>query len=144
MTVDVDVSGFASLSAACAEAMLYDVIVPACEAKGIHLSIDGNMTGARNLWDDNPLAEYDTLKEEHKLFHVDSVQRAFKLLPTILQPASTFKIDSYQLKHKVEEGREYITNGDTIATMLLLGYAARFGRQGKARTVNCEFKAVYK
>ena len=134
----------AGASEAEAIATLYDVVAPACEAVGIHLSYDGNITSPQCRFFTDAVTTYNDLKQQRKLVNVRSVQLVFAVLPDVVKPVSRCHLDSYGLKHEVEKGREYITNGDTIAAMLLLRYTARFGKPGGLRSMNCEFKARYK
>lgn len=123
-----------------AEQVLYEQLVPACEAQGIKLSGYGNHATQQSL---SSVAEYNKEKAEHKLFNVARIQKAFSQVHHMVVDRSQYKTDSYGFKHVVEKSQgEYITNGDAIAAMLLHGYEARFGKRGQPVGVNCEFKVA--
>ena len=145
-TVTLDpVADFDALSDSEAKAVLYERIVPACECKGIHLSQYGNMAAAGTLFHDSD-AHYQTKRQKGTLFTVADVKRAFVILPSLIKRAAEYSIGSNGLKHEVErqDNNTYISNGDTIAAMLLLGFSAHFKIGGGDRPdVNAEFKAAY-
>jgi len=138
----VSVAGFDALPADTATDVIYSTVVTACEAKGIKLSDYGNHATYTSL---KPVADYEAKLKARSLFDVAAVQEAFGLIGTYMQSRSTYKRDSYGLKHAVERSmsKGYLSNGDLICAMLLHGYAARFGKRGEAASVNCEFKAVW-
>jgi hypothetical protein len=131
---------FDQLSLDDATRVVYDQVIPACEAQGIKLSKYGNHAAPSSSV---PIAEYDQQKAARQLFDVARIQRVFAQLDGIVQEASKYKIGSYTLKHRVEKYQHNkVTNGDTIVAMLVKGYAARFGKKNVGMTVNCVFKAT--
>ena len=121
------VAGFDKLPTGEAEKILYNELVPACEKKGVKLSANGNNAAGTSICD---VEKYTQEKAEHKLFNIERIQKAFASLDEIIQPASYYKAHSYSLKHTVERyQKEYLTNGDLIAAMLLKGHQARFGKK---------------
>ncbi len=143
MTVSVKpVASFDQLSLEQAANVLYNNVIPACEAKGVKLSSYGNHAAQGSI---NSVEKYNERKAAHTLFNVARVQTAFGALDEMIQGRSQYKSGSYGLKHRVEEHqKDYITNGDLIAAMLVKGFQARFAKQGESLDVNCEFKAIYK
>jgi hypothetical protein len=132
------VPNFASLPLDEASNILYNQLVPACEARNILLSQYGNHTGLGSLI--TPI-EYTWRKVSRALFDVGRVQRAFAYVSIHFQPAGQYKLGSYGLKHAVEDAQgEYLTNGDLIAAMLVSGFTARFAVHGSPQ-VNLRFKA---
>lgn len=140
MTVSYrNVPGFHELPIQEATGLIYQELVPVCEAKGVLLSSYGNNSGLGSL---KNVASYQQDKAARLLFDVPRVQKVFASIDNIAQPASTFRTGSYGLKHRVEERQgEYLTNGDLIVCMLLKGYQAKFGKRGEQLEVNCMFKA---
>ena len=138
----VDADGFGDLSASEAERILYERVVPACEAKRVHLTDSGNVT-APNATCNVTQVEYETRKKGRRLLDVEAVQMAFDTLPDLIEKAKTYKISSYGLHRQVAAANDgaFVSSGATIAAMLLLGHAARFGTRGGPRDVNAEFKA---
>ncbi len=122
-----------------AEAVLYDNLIPACEAKGVMLSAYGNHASRGSL---SKVEIYNQEKAEHKLFDVERVQSAFAILNQIVQPCSQYKTGSYGLKHTVEKVLPggSLRNGDLIAAMLIKGYKARFGMRNESMAVNAMFQ----
>jgi len=134
------VQGFDQLPINEVTAILYDELVPACEAKGVQLSQYGNHNGVGSLKNDPN--EYDQKKQNNQLFEVAKVQEAYQIVQQRVANRSTYFVGSYGLKHQLEEIQGgYFSNGDTIAAMLLNGYTARFAKRGKPLGVNCQFKA---
>lgn len=119
---------------------IYDVLLPACEAKGIYLSAYGNHKGNGSLGHDIQL--YESQKTKHELFDVQRIREVFTWARRGLNVRSTFRSGSYGLKHEVEKlpGQRYTANGELIVALLLHGYSARFGKRGKGNNVNCDFK----
>jgi hypothetical protein len=139
MSVSINaVPNFDQLSVVNATNVLYDQVIPACEAKGIKLSKYGNHAGSGSL---SSVEVYNKEKSDHELFNVPRIQNAFSALDQIVVATSQYKSGSYGLKHTVEEKQgEYITNGDLIAAMIVKGHTARFAKSGTPLGVNCEFK----
>ncbi|KAG4072778.1 hypothetical protein HA402_005255 [Bradysia odoriphaga] len=136
------VSDFNQLSLEEAINIIYEELIPACEEKGVLLSQYGNHAGGGTIV---TLEEYERKRECRNLFDLKRIQKAFVEIDEIIRPTSDYKISSYGFKHIVEKhGFEpkYISNGDVIVTMLLKGYAARFGKRNEPIGVNCEFKAA--
>lgn len=118
-----------------ASRILYEEIIPACEAKGIKLSYYGNHASRETI---SSVEEYDRNKQDHRLFNVERIQRAFKCLDDVISKATVQSVGSYGFKHVVERHQgEYITNGDCIVAMLVKGYIADFGSEFPH--VNCQF-----
>lgn len=125
--------------------IIYDQLIPACEAQGVMLSAYGNHRARGALCN---VEDYNQKKDARTLFDIARIQRAFASIPIIVQNVSQFKTGSYGLKHRVEEHPSqkgngqigYIANGDTIVAMLLHGYEARFGKKTEEMAVNCDFK----
>ncbi|MDN3505607.1 MAG: hypothetical protein P0S96_00045 [Simkaniaceae bacterium] len=142
-TIQIDaVPNFDTLTEDAAEAVLYDTLVPACEAKGVMLSQYGNHAASGTVVS---AQEYRESKAGKKLFNVQRVQKAFASVHGIVENRTTYKSGSYGLKHVFEKQQsEYLSNGDLIAAMLVQGYAARFGKQTEGADVNAEFKVVVK
>lgn len=136
MTISINkVLNFDRLPVEAASRILYEEIIPACEAKGIKLSSYGNHSSRESL---ASVERYNRDKEEHRLFNVERVQRAFKCLDEVISNATVQSVGSYGFKHVVERHQnEYITNGDCIAAMLVKGYMADFGSENPH--VNCQF-----
>lgn len=132
------VENFDQMELDVAEGVLYNDLIPACEKKGVFLSSYGNHAGRGNLFN---VEKYNQEKEEHKLFDVKRIQKAFTQMNEMAQPCSQYNTGSYGFKHSVERHQKsYIANGDLIAAMLLRGYSARFGKRNEDMEVNCEFK----
>ncbi len=136
------VPNFDQLTEIQARDVLYDIVIPACERKGVMLSEYGNHSGEGSLV---KVEKYTQDKAAYTLFNVSRVQRAFTELNAIIVNTSKYTANSYGLKHKVEASgrKEYLTNGDLIAAMLVKGYQARFGKRNEGLGVNCEFKVKY-
>ena len=125
---------FDTLSVAEATSLLYDELIPVCEAEGVFLSSEGNHAG--NL---RPMEAYEDEKERRELFDVAKVQAVFSWAQTLHQH-TTYKRSSYSLKHSAERVVGYTANGELIAALLLCGHSARFGQASEDMRVNCEFK----
>lgn len=123
------------------------------EEKGVYLHDYGNITGGGSIYKNDEkrrkeINEYKELSIEAraKTFTIDTIERALEEIPMILDKRVTQnkKVSSYGLKHMLEDyrkqrkvkGDNYISNGEFILAMLLLGYKADFG---KDPTVNCTF-----
>jgi hypothetical protein len=120
------------------EEALYDQVVLACDEKGVRLSREGNESARGLLHQDAYLQK----RADRELFDVARVQQAFAGIPGMMRSYKTYRRGSYGLKHSVERlQRNYISNGDLIAAMLMRGYAARFGKRGEGTSLNAEFKA---
>lgn len=141
MTISIGtIQSFDQFSLETATRIVYDEIIPRCEAKGIKLSSYGNHASRESL---ASVERYDTDKQNHKLFNVQRVQRAFKCLDEVIGKATVESISSYGLKHVVERHQdEYITNGDCIIAMIAKGYLADFGSE--SLHVNCRFNIANK
>ena len=139
------VPNFSQLPAPQARDIVYNQLVPCCEAKGVHLSKYGNHASMRALHSQNfphAMAEYSHNKSTNSLFNVDRIQRAFDFIRQNVSSTSKYQLRSYSMKHDVEKRQnEYLSNGDLIAAMLMNGYSARFAKRGEPLGVNCEFKA---
>lgn len=124
-----------------ADKIIYTILLPLFEQKGVKLSNYGNHAGMGSIYS---VEEYDARKEEHQLFHVETIQRAFAILPTLFEERSTYNLRASDiLKFHVENHfaeNRYVSNGDFIVAMLLRGYQARFGKHKEFMTVNCKFK----
>lgn len=132
------VDDFDALSEEVATKILYDELVPACEAKEVKLSSYGNHAGSGSIVS---VEKYSQDKANQELFNVKRVQKAYSAIPLITANASQYKSGSYGLKHYFERHpyqSEYITNGDLIAAMLVYGHKARFGTSN-CENVNCDF-----
>lgn len=137
-----EVDNFHQLPLEEATNILYNELLPICEAKGVMLSSYGNHAGQGSL---SNVEKYNEEKASHQLFNVKRIQQAFASIHLIVQNTSQYKAGSYGLKHVVENHPSqteyrYISNGDLIVAMLLKGYEARFGKRTEAMSVNCEFK----
>ena len=125
--------GFDQIVVQEAEEILYEVLIPQCEENGIMLSQYGNHAGKNSL---KTIEEYNAEKEAHKLFNVETIQRIFTSLDSIVEEDGA-EIGSYALKHRVEEHPaygEHTWNGELIAAMILRGHTAAF-----EDSVNCTF-----
>lgn len=126
-------NNFDKLSVEDATTVLYDQLVPACEANGIFLSSYGNNFGQ------GPVSVYNTEKAQHGLFNVKQVQKVFTWAQN-LQVRASYRRGSYDLKHSAEKAEGYTANGELIAALILCGHCARFRKKGKPMDVNREFK----
>jgi len=117
-----------------AENIIYNQLVPACEAKGVMLSRYGNHASAKGV---RNIEQYERLKEEHDLFNIEKVQAAFASINFVLRRTAQYEVSSYYLGDVMGE----LDHGDLIAAMLLKGYSARFAKKGEPLDVNCMFKA---
>lgn len=146
------VHNFGELSKAAAEKVLYETLIPACEAQRVKLTANGNENHEVTLEDEERVIagdteEYDRLKTEHQLFNVERIQRAVSFLDTYAIAVRKWTSGSYGLKHVVERAQKpslensYISNGDSIAAMLLAGHPARFKKRTGVMELNCTFKA---
>jgi len=122
-----------------ADDILYNQLIPACEAKGVMLASFGNHAGIGNLL--CSVERYQGEKAEHKLFNVEKIQQAFSFLPKIIQATDDYESGSCKLKYALKVcGQEDIDYGEVIAAMLLRGFEARFGRETQIMEVNCQFR----
>lgn len=138
------IDNFDKLPEEAATKILYEELVPACEAKGVKLSSYGNHAGRGSI---PSVEDYDREKANYQLFDVKRVQKAYSSIPIITRKTSKYMAGSYGLKHIFEKHpsqSKYLTNGDLIAAMLVDGYKARFGRQTESSNVNCEFEVTVK
>lgn len=120
--------------------IVYDEIIPRCEAKGIKLSNYGNHASVKSI---DSVERYDTDKQNHTLFNIERIQRAFKYLDEVIAKATVESVGSYGLKHVVERHQgEYITNEDCIIAMIAKGYIAHFGSEGLH--MNCQFNITHR
>lgn len=139
------VDKFDRLSYKKASAILYGSLVPFCEKKGIFLSTYGNHNAPSSL---SPVKAYHRSRDN--LFHVKDVQRAFHYVEKIFIPSEHYH-NSYDLKRRLEvhptytkgKAKRYVTNGDTIAALLLKGLRAQYVCNG-VRSVNLSFKIKIK
>ncbi|MGL4348708.1 MAG: hypothetical protein ACRCSV_04555 [Chlamydiales bacterium] len=98
------------------------------------MSSYGNLASRETLI---PVERYDTDKQEHRLFNVGRIQRAFTCLHHFSNETLE-AVGSYVLKLILEKHQdEYISNGDCIAAMLMKGYIADSGSQ--SQSMNCRF-----
>lgn len=134
------VPDFERLSVEEATQIIYTRVIGDCEAKGVKLSRDGNLTVIQYP---ELLEKYESLKLSRGLFDVGRVQRAFAAIPKEVRPLQSYRVTSGGLKHHVEAKQEdYLARGDLIVAMLLRGYGARFGKQTEGMKVDCDFKAT--
>lgn len=140
MTIALNtIQSFDQFSLETATRIVYDEIIPRCEAKGIKLSSYGNHASVESMVS---VEQYNTEKQNHRLFNVARIQRAFKCLDEVMAKATVESVGSYSLKHVVERHQgESITNGDCIIAMIAKGYIADFGSQHLR--VNCQFNIAY-
>lgn len=136
MTISIGlIQNFDQFSLETATRIIYDEIIPKCEAEGIKLSYYGNNAAKGSLCS---VEQYDKEKKEHRLFDIKRIQKAFKCLDEVIAKTTVESVRSYGFKHVVERHQgEYITNGDCIIAMLLKNYKADFG--SPSPQVNCEF-----
>ncbi len=125
-----------------AEDVLYNKLIPACEALGIMLSSYGNHAGKGSS---SSVEEYHREKADHKLFNVKRIQQVYASLGDIVRSTKKSRTWSYVLKdivgvHPSQNEYNYISHGDLIAAMLLSGFDGRFGKKTERMGVNCEFK----
>lgn len=141
MTISIGaIQSFDRFSLETATRIVYGEIIPRCEAKGIKLSYYGNHASIESI---DSVERYDADKQNHRLFNIQRIQRAFKCLDEVIGKATVESIGSYGLKHVVERHQgEYITNGDCIIAMIAKGYIADFGSEGLH--VNCQFNIARK
>ena len=136
---------FDKLSSKTASTILYDFLIPLCEKKGIYLSSYGNHNSPRSLLS---VGKYH--KSRDNLFHTKNVQRIFRYAEDVFIP-STHYHNSYKLKRGLEvhpvytkgKNKRYVTNGDTIAALLLKGFRAQYV-YNSIRRVNLSFKVKIK
>lgn len=136
------IDNFDKLSEEAASEILYEELVPACEAKGIKLSSYGNHAAPRSL---QSVKIYNQLKSSRSLFDVKRVQEAYSSISVITQNTYQYRTESYRLKHVFEDhpsqNCSYLSNGDLIAAMLVKGHQANFGAEtSEVSHVNCSFK----
>ena len=97
MTISMGIiQNFDQFSLETATHIVYNEIVPRCEAKGIKLSYYGNHASVESI---DSVERYDADKENHKLFNVERIQKAFKCLDEIIAKATVESVGSYGLKH---------------------------------------------
>lgn len=135
------VENFDGLSEEAATKILYEELVPACEAKGIMLSYEGNHADGGSSW--STVEQYSQRKASRQLFDVKRVQKAYSSIPLITKSITQFKTGSYGLKHVFERHpsqSEYLRNGDLIAAMLVNGHQARFPKYNGLLDMKCDFK----
>ncbi len=136
---------FDKLSPKTASTILYDYLTPFCEKKGVCLSSYGNHNAPRSV-----LSVEEYHKSKTHLFNVKDVQRIFHYAETVFIPSEHYH-NSYDLKHRLEvhpvytkgKDKRYVTNGDTIAALLLKGFRAQYVYKNKRR-VNLCFKVKIK
>lgn len=101
-----------------ASRILYEQLIPTCEANGIKLSSYGNHASLDTLY---CMEIYNQKKQDRTLFNIERIQRSVACLRNISN--ETFEaIKSCVLKLIIKSHQnEDITNGDCIAAMLLKG-----------------------
>jgi len=127
-----------------AQNVIYNQLIPACEKAGVYLSQAGN----HNSHDPMHLLHwiphtnhYWKMKEQRSLLDVDRIQRCVASLDLYVKPTKSF-INSYALKHYVEElQKEYISDGDLTAAMLIKGYFAIYQPNQSGLQTHCFFRA---
>lgn len=139
------VADFAQLSKTKAEAILYEILIPTCEAQRVKLSQYGNHSGAKST---KSIEKYDQAKEAHALFNVERVQSAFSFLKNRVVPSKHWESTSTMIRGVVQKAQQHsmedssISNGDCIAAMLLLGHRALFKKRTDPMRVNCNFSVT--
>lgn len=108
----------------------------------------GNITAEGSIVDttEPEYKEYisSSFEERAKKFKLENIQKALEEIPHLFQKRKTCSkmASSYGLKHVLEEYRRakkddyYISNGDFIIAMKMLGYKTKFG---DPPGVNCWF-----
>jgi hypothetical protein len=137
MTVNFKVAiDFYLITLSQARDLVYGDIVPCCEESNVLLSSDGNLAGSEAS---SANTIYLKQRKDHKLFDVGRAQRAFRDLDRIVVQSERCRINSFELKHIVQEyqGGERVGNGDLILAMLAKGCPAHFGKKDG---LNCQFK----
>lgn len=120
-----------------------DRIVSDLVDKGVYLNRCGNAQRERSIY-----------KRDHNPIDVDAVHEAMIDIPKLFVPAKRlWSTQSYGGKHDVEYWRRlsnpmanyYVSTGDFIAAMLLLGYEAKWRETPDAPAqVHCLFRARLK
>lgn len=81
----------------------------------------------------------DPIREESRIFKPARIAFLMKAIPHILKPRKTQNtrgMTSYGLKHYIEyHTGDYLTNGECILAMILLGYTPKFFEG----CINCTF-----
>lgn len=124
-----------------AEDIVYNKLLPQCEAKGIYLSNYGNHAGTHSLFS---IETYNQMKEQRQLFNIGKIQQIFEALPFIVQRSSRFNLKSYDLADRVTsilDQRMEVADGDLMIAMLAQGHTARFGKRNEPQRIYCEFQA---
>jgi len=150
------IDGFDEMDREEAEGVIYDILLPVCEKKGVVLTRNGNAGHAESSKSDALQAQfegfrsttyrtYTQLKEDRDIFDLERIQSAYTRISRDFEKKSKYCWGSYGLKHRVERLQDqYLSNGDLIVAMLLCGHKARFGKRGSAMTLNAEFAVTEK
>ena len=125
------VPNFDKLSIGVATDLIYQELLPACEAKGVRLIPEGH--------DVYNSGNYEQLKQDQTIFDVARVQRAFAAVDFIYQPASRYQSIQKPLFECHPQGG-YVSGGELMAAMILKGYTARFAKIGEPLKLRAEFK----
>ncbi len=140
------VNNFDSLPYEEAKMVIYNKLLPYCEAKGVYLSQSGNLRSpqaTRNYKFLTPVDEYTYKRDMKELLNIERVQRAFHVLDKCVQETSHFQKNGGAIKVKIENWQhEDLSYGDFVAAMMLKGFAARFAGRGDPLRMSCEFRAM--
>jgi hypothetical protein len=118
-----------------------DTIVQDLEKHGVKLNRYGNVIGEHSLCRGDRPNPIDA----------EAVHEAMNDIPHVFRPCKTWKTQSYGGKGRIEHYRRmrrpddnyYVSNGDFIVAMLLLGFEAKWRvTRGGPTQVNCMFKAT--
>ena len=122
------------------EDLIYDELLPWLDRDGIQLSQSGVMNAKQ--FTDEERARCKQSRKDRRLFNIKSIRQMLIEVPHRVKPVSAYKLSSYSLKHMVERcivnGHRfgYVSNGDMIVVMLLLGYKMAVFNETPGPTVN--------
>jgi hypothetical protein len=133
-----------------AEEIIYEALVPLCNASQVKLSSYGNHAGVNS---NASVALYDTQKQEQKLFNVPLVQQVFEAIGKLnfvtsrrssmsASQIAGILVDQPGVPDEDKENGKYST-GNVTAAMMLHGFPAHFVVRNQPK-VSCEFKIEIK
>lgn len=99
-----------------ASRILYQELLPACEAEGVKLAPEGHVPDG---------SRYEQTKKTQTTFDIACVQRAFSAADFIYQPAKKYR-SIHKILFEMHPQGGYVSGGEMIAAMILKGYTAKF------------------
>lgn len=117
--------------------VIYEQLIPICEAAGILLSGYGNHQSPQSMCG---VEEYQRHKEHMTLFSIESVQKAFNTVRSFYANSEFYfsPATSTEMTQTYKTIAREIKHGEFIVAMILQGFSAMF--EGKESSVGCTFK----